>query len=95
MPNRQNDLTLTHTRPKTMLSAQETLDTYYLEARRDLLEIAAFLDRYDRAVERDGAKAGDESKRESLLEAAKLLSQSDHPQANRAEQLLVHFAKIA
>ena len=78
-----------------MLSAQETLDTYYLEARRDLLEIAAFLDRYDLAVERDGVKAGDESKRESLLEAAKLLSQSDHPQANRAEQLLVHFAKIA
>ena len=70
-----------------MLSAQETLDTYYLEARRDLLEIAAFLDRYDRAAERDGAKAGDESKRESLLEALSLLAESEHPKANRAEQL--------
>ena len=77
-----------------MLSAQEILDTYYLEARRDLLEIAAFLDRYDRAAERDGAKAGDESKRESLLEALSLLAESEHPKAYRAEQLLEHFAKI-
>ena len=45
---------LNHIRTKTMLSPQETLDTYYLEARRDLLEIAAFLDRYDRAAEHDG-----------------------------------------
>lgn len=77
-----------------MLSAQEILDTYYLEARRDLLEIAAFLDRYDRAAERDGAKAEDESKRKSLLEALSLLAESEHPNANRAEQLLEHFAKI-
>jgi hypothetical protein len=77
-----------------MLSPQKTLDTYYLEARRDLLEVAAMLDRYDEAVKREGAKAGDESKKDSLLQAMKLLSQPDHPQANRAEQLLVHFAKI-
>ena len=78
-----------------MLSPQKTLDTYYLEARRDLLEVAAMLDRYDEAVKRDGSKAVDESKKDSLLQAMNLLSQSDHPQANRAEQLLVHFAKIA
>ena len=77
-----------------MLSPQETLDTYYLEARRDLLEIAAFLDRYDRAAERDGGKANDESKRECLLDALSLLSEPEHPKANRAEQLLEHFAKI-
>lgn len=77
-----------------MLSPQETLDTYYLEARRDLLEIAAFLDRYDRAAERVGGKADDESKRDSLLEALSLLAQSEHPKSNRAEQLLEHFAKI-
>ena len=46
-----------------MLSPQKTLDTYYLEARRDLLEVAAMLDRYDEAVKRDGAKAVDESKK--------------------------------
>lgn len=85
---------LNHIRTKTMLSPQETLDTYYLEARRDLLEIAAFLDRYDRAAEHDGGKATDESKRGSMLEALSLLSQPDHPKANRTEQLLEHFAKI-
>ena len=84
---------LNHIRTKTMLSPQETLDTYYLEARRDLLEIAAFLDRYDRAAEHDGGKAADESKRGSMLEALSLLSQPDHPKANRTEQLLEHFAK--
>lgn len=77
-----------------MLSPQKTLDTYYLEARRDLLEVAAMLDRYDEAVNRDGQKAGDESRKESLLQAMEILSKPDHADANRAEQLLVHFAKI-
>lgn len=40
-----------------MLSPRQVLDTYYLEARRDLLEIAALLDRYDAAVEREGSSA--------------------------------------
>ncbi len=78
-----------------MLSPQKTLDTYYLEARRDLLEVAAMLDRYDQAVKRDGSQAQDESKRQSLLDAMELLSKPEHPDANRAEQLLVHFAKIS
>lgn len=77
-----------------MLSPQKTLDTYYLEARRDLLEVAAMLDRYDEAVNRDGQKAGDESRKDSLLQAMEILSKPDHADANRAEQLLVHFAKI-
>ena len=76
-----------------MLSPKETLDTYYLEARRDLLELAAFLDRYDRAAEREG-KAEDESMKESILGALALLSEPEHPKSNRAEQLLEHFAKI-
>ena len=78
-----------------MLSPQKTLDLYYLEARRDLLEVAAMLDRYDEAVKRSGSNAGNESKKESLLEAMEILANPDHPKANRAEQLLVHFAKIA
>ena len=78
-----------------MLSPQKTLDTYYLEARRDLLEVAAMLDRYDQAVKRDGSQAQDESKRQSLLDAMELLSKPEHPDANRAEQLLVHFAKVS
>ena len=78
-----------------MLSPQKTLDTYYLEARRDLLEVAAMLDRYDRSVEREGQKADDESRLNSLLDALALLSKTDHPKSNRAEQFLVHFAKVS
>jgi len=77
-----------------MLSPKETLDTYYLEARRDLLEVAALLDRYDQAVLRDGQKADDERKLQILCEAMSLLAQPDHPNANRTEQLLEHFSKI-
>ncbi len=78
-----------------MLTPQKNLDTYYLEARRDLLEVAAMLDRYDQAVKRDSEKAQDESKRFSLLQAMQILSEPDHPQADRAEKLLKHFAKIS
>jgi len=77
-----------------MLSPKETLDTYYLEARRDLLEVAALLDRYDQAVLRDGQKADDERKLQILCEAMSLLAQPDHPKSNRTEQLLEHFSKI-
>ena len=77
-----------------MLSPKETLDTYYLEARRDLLEVAALLDRYDQAVLRDGQKADDERKLQILREAMSLLANTDYPKANRAEQLLEHFSKI-
>jgi hypothetical protein len=78
-----------------MLEPQKTLDTYYLEARRDLLEVAALLDRYDRSVEKQGQKAEDETRLNSLLEAMSLLSSGDHPKANRTEQLLNHFAKVS
>ena len=78
-----------------MLSPQKTLDTYYLEARRDLLEVAAMLDRYDRSVDREGQKADDASRLNSSLDALALLSKTDHPKSNRAEQLLVHFAKVS
>ena len=77
-----------------MLSSKQTLDTYFLEARRDLLEVAALLDRYDESVSREGHKAKDESKLESLREAMQLLAKPDHIKSNRAEQLLTHFAKI-
>jgi hypothetical protein len=53
------------------------------------------LDRYDRSVEREGQKADDESRLNSLLDALALLSKTDHPKSNRAEQLLVHFAKVS
>lgn len=78
-----------------MLTPKKTLDTYYLEARRDLLEVAAMLDRYDRSVVQVGEKAEDESRLNSLLEALALLSEKNHAEVNRTEQLLVHFSKVS
>ena len=47
------------------------------------------------AVEKTGIKAEDESKLNSLLEAMSLISEREHPKSNRAEQLLIHFAKTS
>ncbi|MEK9772716.1 MAG: hypothetical protein VW907_04460 [Opitutae bacterium] len=78
-----------------MLSPKQTLDTYYLEARRDLLEVAALLDRYDESVKRSGLPADDESRLTILRDAMKMLAKPDHPQPNRTELLLEHFSKIS
>ena len=78
-----------------MLSPQKTLDTYYLEARRDLLKWPPCSTVTMRPSCEMVRKAQDESKKHSLLDAMALLSKADHPKANRAEQLLVHFAKIS
>ena len=58
-------------------------------------EVAAMLDRYDQAVKRNSEKAQDESKRFSLLQAMEILSEPDHPRADRAERLLKHFAETS
>lgn len=77
-----------------MLSPKETLDTYYLEARRDLLEVAALLDRYDESVKRASEPAEDEKRLEVLREAMEMLAKTDHVKANRTALLLEHFSKI-
>ena len=40
-----------------MLTPAQVAETYFLESRHQLLEIAAYLDRYDAAVARSGAAA--------------------------------------
>lgn len=75
-----------------MLTPTQILDTYYLEARRDLLELAALLDRYDAAVEREGAPAQDETKLATLHRALTQLADSGATN-NRAKALLDLFAE--
>lgn len=79
---------------ENMLSPRQILDTYYLEARRDLLEIAALLDRYDVAVEREGTRAGDEAKLAILRRALTQLAAPDSPSGDRTSALLELFAEI-
>lgn len=77
-----------------MLSPRQVLDTYYLEARRDLLEIAALLDRYDAAVEREGSSADDEATLEILRRALAQLAESSGSSGARTAELLKLFAEI-
>jgi len=77
-----------------MLSPRQVLDTYYLEARRDLLEIAALLDRYDAAVERERSSAEDKATLEILRRALAQLAESPGSSGTRTAELLKLFAEI-
>ncbi|MDA1044236.1 MAG: hypothetical protein O3C57_03320 [Verrucomicrobia bacterium] len=76
-----------------MLKPQNVVDTYYLEARCMLLEIAALFDRYDAAVQRAGKPAQDERKLQCLRQALQLTADPNE-HSNRTEKLLNLFADI-
>ena len=75
-----------------MLTAQQVIDTYYLEARCMALEIAALFDRHDAAAARDGQPAPAPQKLEVLREAMAVLAENG--QNDRTETLLSIFGKI-
>ena len=70
------------TSPPSPPTARQTLDTYFLETRAKLLEIAATLDRLDRAAHREEIQ---NDPRLLFIADALTLLQSNSP--NRAEQL--------
>ena len=75
-----------------MQTADQVLDAYFLDSRCMLIEIAAVLDRYDAALQRAGAPAGDSPPRlEKLYQSLALLTDRKAA-ANRAEQLLRVFS---
>jgi hypothetical protein len=75
-----------------MLTAEQVLDTYFLDVRCMLLEIAATLDRHDAASERAGGPAAAADGRlEKLYQSLGILA-DEHAGANRAEQLLNLFS---
>jgi hypothetical protein len=67
------------------LSGQELLDTYFLEHRNRVLELAAFLDRLERAA--DGPPWGD-FRRQALLEALQLVLDGAPDRTRRVQLLL-------
>jgi len=78
-----------------MLTPRQVLDTYFLEARRDLLEVAALLDRYDAAVERNPDSVTEEDAKLTVLRQA--LAQLADPSSasnERTADLLKLFATI-
>lgn len=76
-----------------MLTPQKVLNTYYLEVRCMLLESAAFLDRYDAAVKREGAAAPDERKLDCLRDALRLLADTA-PNESRTKSLLKLYEAV-
>ncbi|MCP4191138.1 MAG: hypothetical protein GY768_10975 [Planctomycetaceae bacterium] len=73
-----------------MQQPNEVLDSYYLEARCQLLEIAAMLDRYDRAHD-GGTEPAHDNRIERMYESLAMLSQRKTA-ANRSERLLNLFS---
>ena len=76
-----------------MMSPQEVIDTYYLDHRCQLLEVAAFLDRYTSAAEREGGHASDTQKLDTLRDAMLQLV-GPPPAEGHAARLLELFARV-
>jgi hypothetical protein len=80
-----------------MLSPAQVADTYFLESRHQLLEIAAYLDRYDAAVaragDRNGHAAAADRKLDVIREALAIIATEKAAQ-ERTISLLELFATV-
>ncbi len=76
-----------------MQTPKQALDHDFLEARCMLVEVAAALDRYDRAVEKHGTERDDE-RLEKIYQSLSLLA-ARNAAPNRAERLLQLFSDPA
>ena len=65
------------------MTQQQVLDLYFLEARHQLIEIAAFLDRVERTEEPEDFRAT------AFIEAVKILSGTGR---NKAREVLLAFS---
>jgi len=74
--------------PGSPLTAAQLLDLYYLDLRCHLLEVAAGLDRIDRAADADAAR---QDRRSVRLRAALDVLAAESP--NRAERFLNLFSE--
>ncbi len=69
----------------TPLPARKALDTYFLEARSKLLDVAAFLDRLNRG--RDAAGVDDDPRVEKIRQALIVLLDRGADRAERIQQV--------
>lgn len=74
-----------------MLTPVDVVNEYYLEVRCKLLEIAAIMDRYDRAVQRGEGEAVDDDPRLAQCREALALLNRPQEEADRAEQVALIF----
>lgn len=76
-----------------MYTPEQVLANEYLEARCMLIELAAILDRYDRAVS-ESAESDEDPRIEQIYESLSLLA-ARNAAANRSERLLNLFSDPA
>lgn len=76
-----------------MLQPQQVIENYFLENRHMLLELAAFLDRYDSAVAKQGQPAENEEKLAVIHQSLEILSSSSSD-TSRVEKLLKLLATV-
>lgn len=76
-----------------MLTADKVLDKYYLEVRCMLIEIAATLDRHDRARDEQGATGDRDERLDKVYAALEMLSRSEGT-PDRSERLLNMFSDL-
>lgn len=73
------------------MTPKEILDRYFLETRARLLEIAAHLDRIDRAAQASdsngAARTVEDSRRKQIEAALAILAEEDPGRAERIQQL--------
>ena len=74
----------------SLLTAPQVLDAYFLETRAKLLEIAATLDRFDRAP--DATTLRNDPRLTFIQNALKIL-QSPSPTPTRAEQIQILYSQ--
>lgn len=67
------------------LPQKKLIDEYFMEQRNKLLEVAAFLDRLDRSVERNGA---DDFRIAAFRKALEVLSEQEFGRAQRVQMIL-------
>ena len=78
-----------------MLTPPQVVDTYFLESRHQILEIAALMDRYDAAVERSGSGGGAGAERKlEVLRRALAIAADPRPAGERTVALLELFATV-
>lgn len=75
-----------------MLTPEQVMDNYYLEARCQLLEVAATLDRFDRAAEAAGQGSPASDPRLERLYASLSILADREGAPDRSERLLNHFS---
>lgn len=76
------------------MQRSQILDLYFFEARSKLIDIAAFLDRVERASGADGVEgSGDDYRLRAFREALRTLAAVDGDSSiSRAEQVLLAFS---